>query len=337
MSDIASYLEGQGGRASAGNNWVMTCPFCDRRGHLYCTTEESEDWDGKKKPAGVWICFGCGEKSRDFAVLLAELEGVTFQEARATIGKWKLGGIKLRPPSSVVAKTPRAVDAAWLPPEYEPIGATDAVWPKYLTARNITRQTALEFKLGICRRHDRCDQCKPKGRGCPKNMAHRIILPIECPAGKSYQARAILAETQPRYLSGDNSGQLLFGWHTIAASDFAVIVEGPFDALKVYQAGLPSVALMGKDIRDPQVQMLRMRRRKYVVALDPLTKDKLAIDSACKIAEMLGGLVVVGLATDPGDAPEQSIVKAVEEAIEPMAARQMALSHRLGVLASRRR
>lgn len=336
MSDVASYLESMGARPSAGSNWVMKCPFCDRNNHLYCTVEDSEDWDGKKKPAGVWICFGCGEKSREFAVLMAELEGITFQEARATIGKWKLGGIKLRPPSAVVPKKVTTADSVWLPAEYEPVGAADAVWPKYLTRRGISRETALAFKLGVCRRHDRCEHCKPRG-GCPKNMAHRIILPIECPAGKSYQARAIDPMMQPRYLSGDNSGQLLFGWHTVAESDFAVIVEGPFDAIQVYQAKLPAVALMGKEIRDPQVLMLRMRRRQYVVALDPLSKDKYAIDSACKIAELLGGKVVVGLDTDPGDATVDQIVKAVDGAVEPLEARQMALEVRLSALASRRR
>lgn len=335
MSDIASYLESYGGKASAGSNWVMKCPFCDRNNHLYCTTEESEDWDGKKKPAGVWICFGCGEKSRDFARLLAELEGVSFQEARATIGRWKMGGIKLRPPSAIVPKKVTEAEAAWLPVEYEPVGAADAVWPKYLTKRGISRETALAFKLGVCRKHIKCEFCK--GRGCPKNMTDRIILPIDCPAGRSYQARAILPETQPRYLSGDNSGQLLFGWHTIVDSDFAAIVEGPFDAIQMFQAGIPAVALMGKEIRDSQMLMLKMRRRRYVVALDPMTKDKTAIDSACLIAEHLGGRVVVDLVTDPGDASVEDIQVAVDGAVDPLAARQMALHARLGQLAKRRR
>ena len=337
MSDIASYLESQGGRPSAGVNWQIDCPFCGRHYHLYCTVEESVEWDGKEKPAGVWICFGCGEKSRQFAALYAQIEGVTFEEARSTVARWKLGGIKLRPPSTMVPK--RALDddeSPWLPPEYEPIGEPDAVWPKYLTTRQISRQTALAFKLGVCRRHDRCEHCKPRG-GCPRNMAHRIILPIECPAGKSYQARAISDEMEPRYLSGDNSGQLLFGWHTIANSDIAGIVEGPFDAIRFYQAGIPAVALMGKDIRDLQLEMLRMRRRQYVVALDPLSKDRFAIDSACKIADILGGLVVVGLDNDPGASTEKQVWAAVETAVEPLEARHLALRWWLDRLGAKRR
>jgi len=333
VSDIASYLESQGGRPSAGANWVMDCPFCGRAGHLYCTVEDTEDWDGKKKPAGVWICFGCSERSRDFAALLAEFEGCTHSEARATVGRWKLGKIKLRPPSSYRPKADPLTNENWLPPEYEP---TTKVWPKYLTLRDITRETAAAFKLGVCRTHIPCEDCKPRG-GCARDMRHRIILPIECPAGRSFQARAIDKATQPRYLSGESSGQLLFGWHTVEDADSAVIVEGPFDALKVAQAGLPTVALMGKDVREQQLEMLRMRRRRYTVALDPIGKDAYAIDSACKLADILDANVVVDLDTDPGDANEGQIIRAVNRAIPPIEARKMALSIRLAKMSKRRR
>lgn len=333
MSDIAGYLESQGARPSAGVNWVMDCPFCGRAGHLYCTVEDSEDWDGKKIAAGVWICFGCNERSRDFAVLLAEFEGCAHGEARAMIARWKMGGIKLRAPSTYKPKADPLTNENWLPPEYEPV---TKVWPKYLTRRDISKETAAAFKLGICRSHIRCDECKPRG-GCSKDMSHRIILPVECPAGRSFQARAIDKDMMPRYLSGESSGQLLFGWHTIEDADEGVIVEGPFDALKVAQAGLPTVALMGKDIRDTQLQMLRMRRRRYVVALDPISKDAYAIDSACKLAEILDARVVVDLDTDPGDANEGQIIRAVNRAIPPIEARKMALQIRLAKMSNRRR
>lgn len=288
----------------------MDCPFCGRRGHLYCNVDDGEDWDGKKKPAGRWICFGCQEKSLDFARLLMELDGVPFQEARATIVKWKLGGTKLQPGRKQYTKTVKA-EGPWLPPEYEPCSK---IWVKYLDRRNITKETATKFALGVCR----------KGM-----FAHRIILPIDCPAGRSFQARAILDKTQPRYLSGDNSGQLLFGWQTIENKDLAVIVEGPFDAINVYQAGFGSVALMGKELRDSQRGMLKALHREYVVALDPMSKDKLAIDSACDIAQQLDGRVVVTLESDPGASSLDEIRAAVKTALPPMQARQMALAYRL--------
>lgn len=322
MDDLAAYLDSVGARPSAGSEMVLRCPFCSRSGHLYVNVEAGETWDGKKKPAGRWICFGCGEKSQDFARLMAELDSIPFREARATIAKWRLDGLKfIRPQDQVIMP-----EGQWLPPEYE---SCDEVWPKYLTRRNISRDIAKQFKLGVCRHHDKCDKCKPSG-GCPRNMANRIILPIECPGGRSFQGRAILPDMEPRYLSGENSGMLLFGWHTIAESDTAAVVEGPFDALKVAQAGIPVVALMGKDLRDPQAQMLRKRRRKYVVALDPMDKDALAIDNACDIAEQLGGEVVTLLETDPGDSTEAKIQHAFMHTIAPQAARLMALQGRLG-------
>lgn len=306
-----------GARPSAGSEYVIRCPWCDRDGHLYVNTDEGEEWDGKAKPAGRWICFGCGQKSMQFATLLAELDGVSFQEARATIGRWKMGNIRFKRAAAPPPK--KDPNAPWLPVEYESVRR---IWPRYLTERRISRETAFSFKLGVCRTGP---------------MMDRIILPIDCPAGRSYQARAVLPDMEPRYLSGEGSGQLLFGWHTIADSDLAVIVEGPFDALMVAQAGLPTVALMGKTLRDSQYAMLRQRKRQYYVALDPITKDKTAIDNACEIAERLDGTVIVGLDSDPGDADEAQILASLDTAVLPRLARMTVLGSRLGTLIVRKR
>lgn len=300
----------------------MDCPFCGKVGRLYANTETGEDSFGKEKPAGRWICFSCGKKSQWLAVLMSELEGIPHHEARAIIGKWKLSGIKFkrhhRKAPEPVAPKDSALD--WLPAEFESV---KDVWPKYLTRRGISKEVAIQLNLGVCRRHDKCDECKPGG-GCPRNMAHRIILPIECPLGRDFQARAISADLEPRYLSGPNSGLLLFGWNTIADTNIAVLVEGPFDAIKVIQAGLPSVAMMGKQLRDSQYEMLRKKRRSYVVMLDPINKDAQAIDNAVEIAERLGGMVGVELATDPGDAEEHDIMSAYHSAMSPRDARSYA-------------
>lgn len=311
-NDIDSYLRSMGAKPSSGSEVVLDCPFCGKKGRLYVNTEPREEYGGKAKPAGRWICFACGKKSLEFAGLLAELDGISFHEARSTMGKWKMGGIRFRRPAEHLADVQTA---EWLPAEFESVRK---VWPRYLDSRNITKETAYQFNLGVCR----------SGK-----MAHRIILPIDCPAGKSYQARAILPHTEPRYLSGDNSGQLLFGWHTIEQTDLAILVEGPFDCINVAQAGLPCVALMGKQLRDSQYEMLRKRRRRYIVALDPMTKDKTAIDNACDIAHQLSGSVVFGMLTDPGDATVAQIQHAVTQlALPPREARAKVLQHRLSDL-----
>lgn len=261
-------------------------------------------------------------RSKHFATLMCELDGITFEQARNEIARWKLGGIIWAPPKLELKDKP--VDNSWLPPEFEPVSS---VWPKYLTRRGVKKHVAIEMGLGVCR---------------SGVFAHRIILPIICPLGSDFQARSITyldGEMErdmlaPRYLSGPTSGQLLFGWSTIEESDTAVLVEGPFDAMALMQCGFPSAAMMGKVLRDGQAQMLSNRCRDYVIMLDPISKDREAIRSACAIAEQLGGLVANNLEadSDPGDMikPQHAgaavIKRWIEEAIPPSEAMSRALA-----------
>lgn len=311
--DIEGYLAGCRARASAGNQWIIDCPWCTRNNLYVNCQEDKTNWNGTTVPVGAWICFSCGQKSMSFAALMSELDGITFHQARDLIGRWKMGNhIWVRPKVEVA---PAKMDGTWLPPEYEPV---TAVWPKYLTARGITKPVAYELNLGVCRKGD---------------FAHRIIIPIECPLGRDFQARAILDGMEPRYLSGPTSGQLLFGWSTVEESDTAVLVEGPFDAIAVLQAGFPCVAMMGKELRDGQFQMLSGRRRSYTILLDPISKDREAVRSACVAADRLGGLVANNLDApcDPGDTIKpggpgvEMIQKWVAEAIPPRVALAMAM------------
>jgi hypothetical protein len=312
-TDLIAYVESMpGARKSAGSEWQVNCPFCGRRQHLYVNVEEGEGWDGKPKPAGRWICFGCGQSSMQFERLLAEAEGISVDAARNMMGHWRAGGFNWKRPSAM--GKPEVPRASWLPPEFEPV---TKVWPKYLTERGIPRKLAAEFNLGICRTGD---------------FAHRIILPIDCPLGRDFQARAIRPDMQPRYLSGPDCGQLIFGWHTIAESDFAVLVEGPFDALSLARAGYPVGALMGTSLRDGQAELLKQRRRRYVVMLDPLSKDPNAVDKACDIAWKLGGLVGNNLdaESDPGDERDKGVIdRWINSAIEPREALNRALQARI--------
>lgn len=332
-TDLVGYVESiVGAKRSAGSEWVIDCPFCGKNGRLYINTEVGEGWDGRPKLAGRWICFSCGEKSMSFEKLLAELEGISFDAARNMMGHWKAGGYSWTRPQTlaVPADSPEQPGrASWLPVEFEPVSK---VWPKYLDGRRIPRDIAAEFGLGVCRRHDRCHLCRPSG-GCPMDMSHRVILPLDCPLGRDFQARAIPKGMEPRYLSGPDCGQLLFGWHTVETSDTCVIVEGPFDAIALRIAGYPSVAIMGKTLRDGQRELLLRRNRSYVVMLDPIAKDKDAVDKACEIAWLVGGQVGNNLMADidPGDATgNQAIIDSwVQNAIAPREALSVAMTARI--------
>jgi DNA primase len=306
MADLISYLEAAGAKPSSNGEWILDCPWCGKSGHLYINGEPSEGADGRPLPPGRFLCFRCGQRGMAFARLMAELEGIPLQQARAAVSRWKVRDIRWK---RITAPQPAPVGDAWLPPEFEP---TTKVWPRYLARRGVSKEVAARFGLGVCRSGD---------------FADRVILPIVCPAGRSFTARSIrTADEEPlRYKSGPGAGGLLFGWETIAEAKEAVVVEGPFDALRVIAAGLPAVAILGKQLRDAQADMLLAPpHRRYVVMLDPDARE-----AGVAVAGRLRGGVAVGLSADPGDSEPEDIRAAFSAAIGGIKARTLGISDTL--------
>src|ERR1051325_6362808 len=105
-------------------------------------------------------------------------------------------------------------------------------------------------------------------------MSQRVVIPINDEAGRlgGYCGRC-LDGSEPRYRfpAGFAKSQLLFNLHRAVATrqPTAIIVEGFFDCLKVYQAGFASVvALMGSALYEPQRRLLMQRFRQIVLMLD---------------------------------------------------------------------
>lgn len=294
--DIGRYLRELGAhesQGSKGTEWAVKCPFCGKAGHCYVN-----EW------SGAWVCYRCGEKGLSILRLAAEIEGISrsaafrrLQEIAARPGY----DTRAAPPPEV----PTYVDVP-LPEEFTPVVDADGRvrLPLYLKERNITVETAAAFGLGFC----------TSGR-----YANRVILPIDCPRGRSFTSRLTLPG-EPRYLAGQWAGRLLFGWHTIAGSDWCVVVEGPFDTLMTAQAQLPVVGQMGMTLRKSQEDMLRAAGIKRMVFLLDAGAYKAAVEAASKItwAEALVARLESG---DPHSAGEDGIRAAVAAAASIGAAR----------------
>lgn len=309
--DLGGYLESFGAREGGRSEWILTCPRCDKAGHLYVNAEPSEGKNGRELPAGRFICHRCDFRGLRFAALVAELEGCSYAEAKRRIGKMKLDGFVWKRSAFWQRRIePKGDRKEWLPPEFEPVYDQDAdewLWPSYLTTRGVPRELGIQLGLGVVRRHDKCDLCQPR-RYCPNDFSHRVIIPIECPAGRSFTARTY-RDDKLRYKAGPDAGQLLFGWPTMETSDKVVFVEGPFDAMKVMAAGLPVVALGGKSLKETQQVMLQRHRRVVTVLLD----TDAGVD-AIKIAKMFDAKVAVGLTKDPGDSSLDDIRRVIGQA-----------------------
>jgi len=164
----------------------------------------------------------------------------------------------------------------------------------YLTERGVNPEVARHFGLGYNR-----------GKG---SMAGRIVIPIHDENGLlvAYAGRSI-DQTEPRYRfpARFRKSLVLFNLHRAAAEGKTVIVvEGFFDCLKVYQAGLPCVvALMGCSLSLRQEELLCKQFQEVTLFLDG---DSTGRAAAVAIAKRLVSKVSTRLIETPaGSQPDQ--------------------------------
>ena len=105
-------------------------------------------------------------------------------------------------------------------------------------------------------------------------MQGRVVFPLQDEDGRlvGYAGRSVDGR-EPRYLfpPGFHTSQVVFNFHRAVTSqrDLAIVVEGFFDCLKVYQAGYDNVvALMGVSASARQSQLLQRRFRELLLMLD---------------------------------------------------------------------
>lgn len=247
-------------KLNQSNQIVGDCPWCGKHGHFYVDAED-----------GHYICFSCSDENpsvgRYMVGLISHVEGVSINEARRFIMKNRVEFRRKETASTLVEKIVShdgAVENSSvvrypLPPEYLPV-YDKGKWryPVYLKERGVSRNTAKAWKLGWAR----------NGR-----YGGRIIIPISCPNGYSFTARDVTGNQEPRYLNprGADHGRLLLGWDENKVNGDLVIVEGPLDAIKMWQHGVFSLAVMGKTLHVEQMIMLAKRPADSAITimLDP--------------------------------------------------------------------
>lgn len=306
--DVRTYVEANLSRAqdSSGSEITAVCPFCDKWGGFYVNADN-----------GNYVCFKCGAKNKSIVWLVAQVEGISTSDAVAYIFKRT---IKLRRKSDIFTLADRIRGIR--PSEREGAGDTDRIdvplpkqfkpcwdgksWrlPGYLSERRIKSKTAADWGLGFCRTGD---------------YAGRLIIPIDCPNGTSFTARDMTGDQIPKYMNptGADHGKLLIGWHVADLSGDLAIVEGPLDAVRFYQHGIPALAVGGKVLHADQMAMLSKLSptQSVTVCLDPeelvapyaVAKQLIVHFENVHIAKLPDGM-------DPGDSTRSAAERAMEDA-----------------------
>lgn len=304
----------------AGRNFVGLCPF-----HREKTPSFSVNPDKQ-----IFYCFGCGEGGDVFSFLM-KINNTGFPEAlKLLAGKL---GIALeqykRPADAESSPKSRIFRINAIASEYfsrclsakMSTGARD-----YLNKRGIGEQIIKEFRLGFAPDGWRNLRGELEKNRVPLKLAEqagllvakegkadyydrfraRLIFPVEDLNGQviAFGGR-ILGKGEPKYLNSPESpvyikGRNLYGLsrsrEEIRKQGYAIVVEGYFDALSVWAAGIKNiVATLGTALTKDHLDLLRRYTDELVIIFDPDEAGRHAVERSLKLflAEKISARVVI--------------------------------------------
>jgi DNA primase len=227
-----------------------------------------------KGVGGVWACQSrsCvsareGKKGGNALDLVAIMERCSIRDAAMKLQEWFRVETSQQAPEANVPRSEKPAplvskEEAGTPGEgNKPLTFTlqgiDPDHP-YLSQRGISPETARRFGVGFFR-----------GNG---SMKGRVVIPIHDETGRlvAYAGRAIDG-SEPKYKlpTGFQKSRELYNLHRAKESDRVILVEGFFGCIKLAQAGLPALALMGCTMSKEQEELLVSHFDAVWLMLDP--------------------------------------------------------------------
>lgn len=291
-------------------NVRISCPFCtDKRGRLYITTEETPEKDKG------W-CFCQNEyRSHSFFRLFQERENLTAAEAAEQLyqddpepmyGRASDTWDEFLRPKEEAPDEPDV--EAVLPVAFVKLwGLSQSEWsirtPRYIQGRKVTREMCDKYFIGYCDSKNRA------------GFAGRMVVPVfQHHKFVGYQGRAMAPAIQPKYLFSEGivAGRYLYNLDKVPPEyDWAILVEGYFDAWGIIRAGFPNVvASFGKHLTPKGVKALTRRFKRVLVMWDDDAMTEIAA-----LAERVEGLIKVDVASLNGHDPDLATTEAVRMAI----------------------
>lgn len=272
-------------------NIMALCPFHDDRTPSF----------GINLRKGVWNCFKCGGGT--LLGLIAELTGNT--EA------WALNHVK----GFVIEDTQREIDLtdivdSWKEIDRQLVRHKPEPLPKHVSAvghpylkreRRLGKETIKRFGLGYVKWGD---------------YRQRIIIPLRALNGQyiGFQARDVINDEErypdrKRMLNSYgldmldffyNMDRVFFGW------DWAVLVEGPFDVMRLDSYGIPTIGLLGSKLTKLRIDMLVAFFDEVYLMLD---NDKTGRETTEELGNVLNGLMPVYVVPYKGGDPDAAFKK----------------------------
>jgi DNA primase len=316
----------------AGRDLKGLCPFHqEKTPSLYVSPEKQ-----------LWHCYGC-QKGGDHFTFIQDIEHLDFKGALRLLAE-KTGVILEESPGAgrqrELKRTIQRLNG--LAAQYfhhilleNPAGQRALI---QLESRGVTRTSMAEFQLGFApagqhrdnlvrflRKHGATDSemleaglaIRPEGGGeLWDRFRQRIIIPIHDERGEliAFGGRVIDDSSQPKYLNTSQTalydkGRTLFNLHrarkSIHEMKHAVLMEGYFDAITAWQAGVTNVVTTsGTALGEHQVRLLKRETQELLLAFDRDDAGMNATQRAIELASKSGiyiKVVRVPQGKDPDD------------------------------------
>jgi DNA primase len=313
-----------------GRNFIGLCPFHQEKTPSFTVNREKQ----------IFYCFGCGEGGNAITFLM-KIADKTFPEAIKDLAEKT--GVVLPPRFS--GKESRQKDSLkeditnlnlraaqqFTRNLFSPAGK---VAREYLQNRGISDETIKQFRLGYAPDTWRSLTDHIEGSGLSLKLAEqaglviagkeggfydrfrgRLIFPIENITGEivAFGGR-ILEKGEPKYLNSPESpiyikGKNLYGLNKakeeIRKKGFALIVEGYFDLISLWNAGIGNVvATLGTALTREHLELLRRYTLEVVALFDPDEAGKKALDRSLELflsMRMRARALILPEGCDPDD------------------------------------
>jgi len=313
-TDIVDLINSYIPLKKAGRNYKANCPFHSESTPSFIVSSELQ----------IFKCFGCGEAGDVYGWLM-KYEGMEFGEALRFLAD--KAGVKLEKfkPSAKQAQKERLYEVNHLASEFYHYVLTQLPAGKmalqYVLKRGISRQTLKDFKLGFApeqwgglsdfllkkKRYQADDLIQAglgiKGqRGVYDRFRGRLIFPIFDHRGQiiAFAGRVLdkAREKEGKYINSPETliyhkSASLYGLYQtrsyLKKAKKAVVVEGEFDLLSSYQAGVKNVvAIKGSAFTPEQIELLGRYVEALVLALDADVAGEKATLKTLELTEEMG-------------------------------------------------
>lgn len=315
---IGSYLP----LKKTGRNFKTTCPFHKEKTPSFVVSPELQ----------IFKCFGCGE-SGDIIKFLQLYEKMDFWEAVELLAR--RGGIKLvsRRLSKDDQIKKRIYQANHLAAEFYHFLLTKHDLGKkalnYVLGRGIKKKSVEDFQLGFSPAQPEAvvNFLIKKGFSKPEIMEtgiafvnqkenywdrfqQRLVFPLldhranvvgfsgrAIPGiSSSKMAKYINTPETKTYHKSQNLYGLWLAKEEISKKKEAIVVEGEFDVISAFQAGVKNaVAIKGTAFTEGQAKLIRRFAETAILALDQDIAGSEAIKKSSQVAELVGLDVKIAL------------------------------------------